>query len=133
MNELIRYVLDNTQRGDCVCGKCVDAATDPKQPSTHTVDLTFFKVTTNPEARLDEFKQLVQKAAPQWLDGQAHSYLDVGADVGDQGFALAAIGLGGQLKLWKVLSPETMAPFLPDDMKKQMAGMGMISLQVAKG
>ena len=57
--------------------------------------------------------------------------MEVGADVGDQGLALMTIGLGGLVKAWSVLSPETMMPFLPAEMKMEMAGRGLVCLQVS--
>ena len=126
------YVLNHTERGACTCGKCIDAPDDPasKQPNGHTVDLTFFKVKSVNDANAQEFLSLVKSEFPQWLDGAEHSYLQIGGDVGDQGIALMTIGLGHLLGVWNALCPETLMPFLDDAMKQQMAGMGMISLQV---
>ncbi len=132
MNDLIKYITENAIRGDCTCGRCVDSAVDPQQPSGHTVDLTFFKVAAQPEAKAEDLLALVRTTAPHWLDGAEHSYLQVGGDLGDQGLALMVIGLGQITGAWKALCPETMAPFLPDEMKRQMAGMGMISLQTER-
>jgi hypothetical protein len=104
-----------------------------KQPvGGHTVDLTFFKLKAIDDPTAEEFLALVKGEYPGWLDGAEHSYLEVGGDVGDQGLALMTIGLGHLLGVWKALCPETVMPFLDAEMKKHMAGMGMISLQCKK-
>jgi len=129
---LYDYVLTYAVRGVCTCGKCCDAPDNPeeKQPEGHTVDLTFFKVATK-GGNKDEFLSLVKAEHPDWLDGKEHNYLQVGGDMGDQDIALMTIGLGHLLGAWKALSPETMMPFLSPDLKQQMAGGGMVSLQSA--
>jgi len=128
--KLCDYVLTHTKRGACTCGKCFDAPENPKQnqPDGHTVNLTFFKIAAE-SANKDEFLFLVQKEHPEWLDGEEHSYFQIGADMGDQGIALMTIGLGHLLGVWKALSPDTLMPSLPEDLKLQMAGAGMVSLQ----
>ncbi len=130
MGNLSDYVQKHSLRGACTCGQCVDAPENPDehQPGGHTVDLTFFKVAAR-GGNKDEFIALVKKEFPQYLDRAEHSYLQVGGDMGDQGLALMLIGLGDVLGAWKALSPDTLMPFIEDDMKKQMAGMGMVSLK----
>lgn len=124
------YVNNFAIRGACTCGRCIDAPTNPEQhqPNGHTIDVTFFKVATKEGANAESFRACVQQDFPHWLDGKEHTYLECGADIGNQGLALMAFGLGHLLGVWKVLSPETMMPFLPDDLKKQMAGRGMIAI-----
>ena len=127
---LVDYVMKHTERGSCTCGRCFDASYNPevKQPAGHTVNLTFFKVAAIGGDK-DEFLSLVQQEYSRWLDGKEHNYMEVGADMGDQGIALMTIGLGHLLGAWKALTPDTIMPFLPEDLKKQMAGQGMVSLQ----
>ena len=127
---LHEYVLANTTRGACTCGKCADAPDNPKgkQPIGHTVNLTFFKVAATGGDK-EEFLSLVRCEHPEWLDGKEHSYFTVGADVGDQGLALMTIGLGHLLGAWEALSPDTMLAFLPEALKQQMAGQGLVSLR----
>jgi len=117
-------------RGACTCGKCIDAPANPEkhQPDGHTIDITFFKVAAKEEANAEIFRSLVEQEFPNWLDGKEHNYLQCGADIGDQGICLMAFGLGHLLGAWKCYCPETMMPFLPVDLKQQMAGMGMISI-----
>jgi len=123
------YVLACAVEGACVCSKCRDAQKNPgeKQPEGHTVDLTFFKVSSRGGHR-DEFLSLVHAEYPGWLDGKEHNYLQVGGDMGGPGIALMTIGLGHLLGAWKALSPDTMMPFLHPYLKQQMAGSGMVSL-----
>lgn len=128
--KLANYVAEFAVRGVCMCGKCIDALSQPedKQPNGHTIDLTFFKVAAKEEANAEYFLSLVKQEFPHWLDGVEHSYLECGADIGDQGICLMAFGLGHLLGVWKCYCPETMMPFLADDLKKQMAGSGMITI-----
>lgn len=127
---LVDYVLKYAVRGACTCGRCFDAPDDPttKQPAGHTVNLTFFKVAKRGGDK-EEFLDLVRKEHPDWLDGKEHSYIQVGAEIGDQGIALMTIGFGHLLGAWKALSPDTIMPFEEDDLKQRMAGMGMVSLR----
>lgn len=133
--DLIDYVVKYTERGPCQCGKCFDAVKDPgsKQPKGHTADLTFFKVrkTNNPDPR--EFRKLVEEKFPHWLDGKEHSYLETGGDIGDQGLALMAMGLGELLDIWELLTPNSVAPFLDEEMRMKMAGTGYITIRAKTG
>lgn len=127
---LRQYVLDHAERGACTCGKCFDAPANPEgiQPVGHTVNLSFFEVAAKGGSK-EEFLSLVQKEHPAFLDGKEHSYIEVGGEMGDQGLALMTIGLGHLLGAWRALTPDTLMPFLPQDLKMKMAGSGMISLQ----
>lgn len=127
---LAEYVIQNAVRGDCQCGQCVDAppAGMSQQPTGHTADLTFFKVAAKPEAKAEALLALVKAEQPKYLDGKEHSYIEIGADLGDQGVALMLIGLGGVLGLWKVLSPETLLAFAPAETKMRLAQNGYVSL-----
>lgn len=131
---LREYVVKNVIRGACTCGRCVDAPENPeeKQPSGHTADLIFFKVAQNfaGDADVGAFRALVEEEYPHWLDGTEHSYLEIGADVGDQGLALMTMGLGELLGVWKLLTPESIMPFLGRDLKLRMAQTGMITIRV---
>ena len=125
------YVMKNAIRGACTCGKCVDVPDNPEehQPDGHTADLCFFKVAKKDTAKKEELLALVNEECPEFLDGKEHSYIEIGAKVGDQGLGMMLMGLGDLLGIWKLLTPYTAAPFLPDDLKKQMVGMGYISIQ----
>ena len=58
------------------------------------------------------------------FDGKEHSYIEIGAWIGDQQMALRLMGLGELLGFWKVMHPRNMMPFLPVVMQNQMAGQG---------
>lgn len=128
--KLWEYVGNHTNRGDCRCGLCVDGKDDPKQPFGHTADLVFFEVTKTEDADADAFLGLVEAEFPHWLDGEEHSYIEMGADIGDQGMALQAMGLGTLLGIWGLLSPKVHG--ISDAMALQMAGVGYLSIQVKK-
>jgi len=130
--DLAEFVLKHAERGNCTCGRCIDAPANPKQPGGHTINLSFFKVAAKENPDKDEMLDLVKKEFPQWLNGAEHSYLEVGGDMGDQGLAIMTIGLGHLLGIWECLCPETIMPFLPPKMKQQMAERGLVCLR-AKG
>lgn len=132
MSKLTEYILKYASRGDCTCGKCIDAPDNPKQPNGHTVNMTFFKVAANEGADAKMFQSLVELDFLHWLDGKEHNYLTIGGELGDQGIAIMCVGLGHLLGVWKALTPDTVMPFMPEGMKHQMAGMGMVSLQANK-
>jgi hypothetical protein len=65
------------------------------------------------------------------FDGKEHSYIQVGAWIGDQGAAMGLMALGTHLGLWDLLTPMTVLGRIfdrDDPMVMQMAGMGMISI-----
>ena len=130
--KLSEYVLKFAERGACTCGKCFNAPPNPeeKQSAGHTINLTFFKMSAK-GGNKEEFLSIVREEYPEWLDGKEHSYINVGGEMGDQGLALMTIGLGHLLGAWKALSPDTLIPSLPLDLKKQMAGAGVVNLQSA--
>lgn len=132
---LHHYVRDNAVRGACMCGKCADAPEHPEQlqpkDSEHSADLVFFKVGLGLIAHPDKkkFLQLVSEEFPHWLDGKEHSYLEMGANMGDQGIALMTMGLGKILGVWELLTPKSVLGDIPEDMAMMMAGRGMITVK----
>lgn len=129
---LAEFIIKYGVRGACCCGRCADAQPNPEQHqplAEHSVDLTFFRVTAAEGATAEELRAAIEQEQPQYLDGREHSYLEIGGDLGDQGAALTLIGLGHVLGVWRALAPETIAPFLPDETKKKMAGIGMVVLK----
>jgi len=135
---LYEFVLDHAIRGACQCGKCIDAPPNPEklQPIGHTADLIFFKVALKRVIPKEEMKttflELIKKEQPHWLDGKEHSYLETGADIGDQGVAMMAMGMGKLLGVWELLTPESVLPGIPDHLKMMMAGRGFISIMTKK-
>ena len=125
---LYEFVNTYSVRGACMCGKCVDALENPgaHQPDGHTVDLTFFKVGLNGKPDAEQFRKLARPHIPI----RETSYITLGAEVGDQGFALQLMGLGHLLGVWRALSPETMFGGLLDDkLKREMAGKGLVTFE----
>lgn len=132
MDDLATYVTQYAVRGACQCGLCADAPAHPEQHQPlpeHSVDVTFFRVAAAEGARADDLRASVKSEHPEYLNGAEHSYITIGADLGDQGIALMLIGLGHVLGLWRALSPATVLPSLPHELKMQMAGAGMVSLK----
>lgn len=129
---LYDYVKEHAQRGACMCGACMDAPSNPerRQPSGHTADLVFFRVAVKNNPSKTEFEQLARKQFSHWFDGKEHSYLEAGADMGDQGIALMTMGLGSLLGVWELLTPlSVLGPDCPEDIKMGLAGRGFIHIK----
>lgn len=131
IQELASYVLQHTRRGDCLCGSCCDAQ-DGSQPTGHTADLVFFRVVSENSPSREEFERLTREngagvfSSVDPLDGKEHSYLELGAWLGDQSIAMQYMGLGSLLGSFKLLTPKTLK--LPDDLAMQMAQRGFLSV-----
>ena len=137
MKTLRKFVEDHAERGTCRCGRCVDQPVDDVQPTGHTVDLIFFEVSAKGEPDTDELRRLITESRQgefceldPW-DGKEHSYIEVGAWIGDQGLAMMLMGLGAVLELWPLMTPR-MLPGLPDALVQQMAERGMVSIMPQK-
>lgn len=133
MKTLSEYVRNHTARGACQCGQCIDGVSNPQehQPTGHTSDLFFFKVAKHGEPDAKTLRELITKHHGEWgecnpLDGKEHNYMELGGWIGDQGLAMQFMGLGELLGLWRVMTPNALP--IPDELKQQMAGMGMISI-----
>ena len=130
------YVLNHTVRGDCQCGKCIDAAEDPKQPDTgHTADLIFFHVALRNDPSREDFIKEIREHDGEFcevdvFDGNEHSYLEIGAWIGDQGLAMQFMGLGHLLGMWDLLTPNTIMPDFPDELKMRMAENGLVAIKL---
>ena len=131
ISNLIDYVSKHALRGTCRCGKCCDLSREYDPPG-HTVDLVFFLV-SNDEGDASELKALVQSARKgeycdvDLFDGKEHSFIELGAWIGDQGIAMMLMGLGTILGLWRLMTPKMLG--LPDDLVMQMAGSGLVTIQ----
>jgi hypothetical protein len=129
---LNEYVLYHTERGECQCGKCIDKGSK-SDPIGHTVDIFSFKLTTRNNPTVFEFINLIKTHKGVHcdcdpLDGKEHSYIELGAWIGDQVIALRFMGLGTLLEVFKLITPKTIKG-LPDDLMRQMAGVGFITVQ----
>lgn len=127
---LAEYVMENAVRGDCRCGQCVDGPPPGmgQQPTGHTADVVFFRVAAKPGASAETLKALVKVEQPGYLDGVEHSYIQVGADLGNQGVGLMLIGLGAVLGVWSILSVDSIMPGAPDELRMALAGRGLVCL-----
>jgi hypothetical protein len=128
--ELTQYILNHTIRGECKCGRC-----DPfgdSDPSGHTVDMVFFKVAPVNNPTVGEFRSLTNTGAfaeANPFDGAEHSYIELGAWIGDQGLALQYMGLGVALGAFTLLSPAMLG--IDGPLAIEMAGKGLLSIQCA--
>ena len=106
------------------------------QPEDAEANVIFFGVRKGPEATSDALKSAMASHEGVFcninpLDGEEHSYLELGGWVGDQEAALLLIGLGATLGIWKLLTPYTvMGDMCTPAMAKALAGMGMVCMQV---
>jgi hypothetical protein len=136
--EIREYVMAHAERGACKCGRCFDAPPNPEQhqPFDHTADLVFFEVSARAGADAETLKTLVREnkqgefCEVDVLDGQEHSYIELGGWIGDQGMALMLMGLGAVLGIWNLLTPKTLlGKDAPADLVNKMAGQGFLSVQ----
>ena len=133
MSDLSRYVLLHTERGECRCGKCLDRGDRPDPPG-HTADLGFFKVAAREAPDRDTFLQLTRAHTFTYvecnpLDGRDHSYIELGAWIGDQGVAMLFMGLGELLGVFQLLTPAILGMESTDPLFKQMLEAGWLSIQ----
>jgi hypothetical protein len=103
------------------------------------VQLIFLDVVASDTADADTLRSLLRTHKGEHLevdifDGQEHSYIELGAWLGSQHYALALIGLGTHLGLWNLLSPRTVFPagILSAEQEQQLAGRGLVSVQAVK-
>jgi hypothetical protein len=75
--------------------------------------MIFFAVSPTEPADVDVFRRLTNEAlygayaTVDPFDGKEHSYLELGAWIGDQGLAMQYMALGVMLGLFQLLSPIT--------------------------
>ena len=132
MIDLTKYVYEHTVRGECQCGKCIDRG-DAPDPEGHTIDMVFFKVAVRNNPTLEEFKALTvaskdgEFCSVDPFDGWEHSYLELGAWIGDQGMAMLYMALGASLGAFDLLG-------ISGPTATEMAKYGFLFLTVkAKG
>ena len=133
MTELIKYINEHSIRGACTCGQCIDAPENPeeKQPEGHTANVEFFKVSLRNEPDAEILRKLVMDNKGEFndanlFDGKEHSYIEIGAWIGDQGYALILMGMGELLGLWKLLTPTSFG--MPEELRQMMAGQGLVTI-----
>ena len=101
------------------------------------VDVGFFGVKVLEGTDKEQFAELVEDSvvgAFTSIDvlnaGRVLNYIELGGWIGDMGIALCFMAMGTHLGLFKMLSPDELMPNLTDDLKKEMLGMGMLSIYV---
>ena len=142
MGGLTKYIIDHCIRGTCMCGKCADAPAKKFQPDGHTVDVQFFKVTLKNSRSTDVDKEVIKKNFIQLIkghkgiyseidlfDGNEHNFVEIGGWIGNQGVALELMGMGELLGIWKVATPDRLAPDFSEETRKMLAGAGYISIK----
>lgn len=136
VHELAQLIRRSTIQATSADGRLLDGF----------IDLGFFQVSIEdaegkPTVAADEFLTALRAAFEQRtgefadmdLEGfrQGPSYIALGAWLGDQGVAIALIGVGALLGLWDVASPETLG--ITGAEANQMRGMGFLFPSVGAG
>ena len=134
MDDLINYIQEHTVQGACVYDLCWDASgkSEDDQPTGHTANVEFFKVSLKNDPDAAVLKKLINDSTGIFcelnlFDGNEHSYINIGAWIGDQGLALILMGMGELLDMWNLLTPTSMG--MPEELRQQMAGQGMVTIQ----
>jgi len=98
-------------------------------PDIEKVDLEFLVIGVNKaiaETRKAELIEILKDyPQPERLAG-GPSYIEVGAEIGDQGAAFQLFALGKVLGLWDVITPATMG--FAGAEARQMAGSGFVMM-----
>lgn len=135
MSKLVDFVVAHTTR--CPCASLVYQHERDKSPSA--ADMFFFDVAAKDNPDADEFKRLIAEHPGEFatvnpLDGNEHSYIELGGWIGDQGLALQFMGLGVLLNLWQVMHPVNMLKMERNDpLAQQLAGVGLVSIMANRG
>lgn len=139
---LVEYILKHSERGSCRCERCIDAPNRQvgfSPVEDHAVNLVFFDVAKVDDPSATELLDLLRSHRGDFtelepLDGKIHSYIELGAWIGDQGLALRLMGLGVLLGLWKLVTPSTILGYAATpEMSMRMAGAGLIGVQRVGG
>jgi hypothetical protein len=94
-------------------------------------DLVFIKVGVDPDAA-----ERVRDVLEDWLRAYPEperiaggpSYIELGAQLGSQDYALRLMALGAQLDLWKLITPGTFGFNNDAEEARMMAGRGMVMI-----
>lgn len=103
----------------------------------HDVDMYFFKVSLKSDLpSVEEFVQLTKDHISHYdvsspLEPTEHSYIEVGAWIGDQALGMLYMALGSMLGLWKIMHPGMILNINNPEEKvlaDRMAGAGYVSI-----
>ena len=126
MGELIRYIAANTAlHGRSDAGDFVDV---------HYIRLEVFS------GDAEELRKLIEATGGKGefcdanlLDGNEHGYMEIGGWIGDQTLALALMGLGAKLGLWRLITPKDILKLAglegDKEMADAMAGRGLVTIK----
>ncbi len=121
-----------------MCGRCADTG-------GHTVDLQFFKVALKNSRLTDSDKEVMKNTLIQLIkdhkgiygdidlfDGNEHNFVEIGGWIGNQGVALELMAMGELLGIWKVITPDGIAPDFSEETRKMLAEAGYILMKYGK-
>lgn len=106
---------------------------DEVRPGVTVIDLELVAVGVAPDAaahKAELIELLESYHAPARLRA-GPSYIEVGADIGDQGAAFQLFALGAALGLWEIITPAKMG--FEGEKAKALAGRGFIFITGFKG
>ncbi len=128
-----------------MCGRCVDTSAKKSQTDGHTVDLQFFKVALKNSRLTDSDKEIMKNTLIQLIkdhkgiygdidlfDGNEHNFVEIGGWIGNQGVALELMAMGELLGIWKVTTPDGIAPNFSEETRKMLAEAGYILMKYGK-
>lgn len=127
-------LVDAIHRGDEeLPGGVVTLDIMPKESDARVdlgrVDLHFLTIGVDKQKAEQHKEELIRLLndypKPERLAG-GPSYIEVGAEIGDQGAAFQLFALGKILGLWDVITPDSMG--MDGDLADQMAGSGFIMI-----
>lgn len=102
---------------------------DELQPGTELVDLELTAVGVDAaaaERHRDELVSILREYPMPDRLAAGPSYIEVGAEIGDQGAAFQLFALGKVLGLWGLVTPATLG--LTGDEARSMAGRGFVMI-----
>lgn len=120
MSKLYEYVMEHTT----VLANAVSKAGEKG-------NILFFQVAPLYTMEADELRKQIAGHHSEFgdidlFDGEQHSYVELGAWVGDQECALRLMGAGEVLGLWDVLEPRRLGA--SEKQAREMAGMGLVCI-----
>lgn len=125
---LLRKGAPVRREGNVVTIQSMPHEDEDLDPFTVKVNLTLVSVAVLPVAathRSELIDILRSYPEPERMEG-GPSYIEVGGVIGDQGLALRLFALGHVLKLWRVITPETLG--VDGEEAKTMAGIGYVMI-----
>ena len=103
-------------------------------PSLELVDMELLTIGVDKEEATKRRAELISilddYPKPERLAG-GPSYIEVGAEIGDQGAAFQLFALGKVLGLWEVITPKTLG--INGEKASELAGLGFIMISGYKG